>query len=85
MIVEREFDSRAIEKEQISHEISNTRIELRKLENDLQNALRKLNDANDDVTAKQNRLERLERELEDQQRACRSHDLDREQKTNQVS
>lgn len=85
MIVEREFDSRAIEKEQISQEISNTRIELRKLENDLQNALRKLNDANDDVTAKQNRLERLERELEDQRRACRSHDLDREQKTNQVS
>ena len=83
--MEREFDSRALEKEQISQEISSTRIELRKLENELQNALRKLNDANDDVTGKQNRLERLERELEDQRRACRSHDLDREQKTNQVS
>lgn len=85
LIVEREFDSRALEKEQISQEISSTRIELRKLENELQNALRKLNDANDDVTAKQNRVERLERELEDQRRANRSHDLDREQRTNQVS
>ena len=85
MIVEREFDSRAIEKEQISQEISSTRIELRKVETDLQNALRKLNDANNDVTAKQSRLERLERELEDQRRDCRSHDLDRERKASQIS
>ena len=85
MIVEREFESRAREKEQISQEISGTRTELRKLENELENALRKLNEANDNVTTKQNSLERLERELEDQRRACRSHDLEREQKTNQVS
>lgn len=85
MIVEREFDSRALEKEQVSQEVSNTRLELRKLENDLQNTLRKLNDANDDVTAKQNRIERLERELEEQRRACRTYDLEREEKTNQVS
>ena len=84
MIVEREFDSKALEKEQASQEISNTRLELRKLENELQNAIRKLNDANDDVTVKQNRMERLERELEDQRKACRSRDLEREEKTNQV-
>ena len=84
LIVEREFDSRAVEKEQISQEISGTRTELRKMEIELQNALRKLRDANDDVTAKQSRLERLERELEDQREECRLQEFDREKKAEQV-
>lgn len=84
LIVEREFDSRAVEKEQISQEISGTRTELRKMEIELQNALRKLRDANDDVTARQSRLERLKRELEDQREECRLHEFDREKKSEQV-
>lgn len=84
LIVEREFDSRAVEKEQISQEISGTRTELRKMEIELQNALRKLRDANDDVTARQSRLERLERELEDQREESRLHEFDREKKAEQV-
>ena len=84
LIVEREFDSRAVEKEQISQEISGTRTELRKMEIELQNALRKLRDANDDVTARQSRLERLERELEDQREECRLHEFEREKKAEQV-
>ena len=84
LIVEREFDSRAVEKEQISQEISGTRTELRKMEIELQNALRKLRDANDDVTARQSRLERLERELEDQREECRLQEVDREKKAEQV-
>ena len=84
LIVEREFDSRAVEKEQISQEISGTRTELRKMEIELQNALRKLRDANDDVTARQSLLERLERELEDQREKSRLHEFDREKKAEQV-
>lgn len=84
LIVEREFDSRAVEKEQISQEISGTRTELRKMEIELQNALRKLRDANEGVTARQSRLERLERELEDQREECRLHEFEREKKAEQV-
>ena len=84
LIVEREFDSRAVEKEQISQEISGTRTELRKMEIELQNALRKLRDANDDVTARQSRLERLERKLEDQREECRLNEFDRVKKAVQV-
>ena len=84
LIVEREFDSRAAEKEQISQDISSTRSELRNMENELQNALRKLRDANDDVTIKQRHLERLERELVDQRKECSVHDFDLQERAKQV-
>ena len=84
-IIEREFDSRTAEKKYISEQINITHMELIKLENDLQDTHRRLNEANEDITAKQNRVERLERDLEEKRRECRSHDLEREKNTNQVS
>ena len=84
-IMEREFDSRTAEKKYISEQINITHMELTKLENDLQDTHRRLNEANENITAKQNRVERLERDLEEKRRECRSHDLEREKNTNQVS
>ena len=85
LIMEREFDSRTAEKEYISEQLNITRMELIKLENDLQDTHRRLNEANEAITAKQNCIERLERELDEQRRARRSHDREREKNTNQVS
>lgn len=84
-IMEKEFDSRTTEKKYISEQINITHMELIQLENDLQDTHRRLNEANEDITAKQNRVERLERDLEEKRMECRSYDLEREKNTNQVS
>ena len=73
-----------MEKQKISEEVSGMRFEIRKMEIELQNAQRKLDDANDDIIAKQGRLERLEGELGDQRRECKLLELDRERKANEV-